>query len=163
MPAEAPIIIAATALSSASFFLAAGLGSPDPLTLAQDAAQAAQQVIQLSEERTLAICLGGGLLGSLVALGFNLFKGSWPQKAMLTVASTIFSVIAAPYFMLQQGIPLKLIPCVTVSGAIGLLAHLIVPMITDFFPRVFRFFFGKWFPLKSDEADPDAKTTKLQP
>lgn len=146
MPLGITPILITSAIASSAFLLAGATGSPDPMTLAHDAARAAQTVIQMSEERVLLIALGGGLLGALVAYGFNLFRGTPRQQAMRFVASAVAAMLSAPPYMLWRDIPQTVIPTISVAGACGLLAHMAIPIITDIFPRFLRSTLTKGMP-----------------
>lgn len=158
MPANASIVLIAQQVAAATFFLAAATSSPDPVTLARDAAEAAQKVIQMSEEYVLLICFAGGIMGAMVAYSFNLFKGTAQQVALRFTGSSVLAAWAAPYFLLWREIPQTLIPCIFVSGCVGLVAHMLIPIISETFPSWIRSVGKKIGVLPPEESKADTKT-----
>lgn len=148
MPAESTIAIVAAASMSAAFFFAGAVTTPAQEVAVHDAVEAAQIISHASEERTLMIAFGGGIMGAFVSWGFGFFKGDGRQQAKRMAASAVAAPMVAPYYMLWSNIPQTVIPTVFVASAVGLLAHVLVPIVTEIVPQWLR---GK-LPIKGNET-----------
>lgn len=147
MAAEPSALLIGATGATASFLVAAATGL-EAVDSARQAVQSAQEIARMSDGVIILVCAGGGFMGATTALGFKFLKGTWRDKGIMVVSSAMLATWGAPYFMEWRGIQMRIIPALFVSGAIGLLAHVIVPLVIELVPQ--------WARAWAKKADPSA-------